>query len=122
MEHSSISTTISSSILPIVQLGPGILGATAGKPGDSQVLRMRLEAMAQQQPWMDEDDDDDDKEDDDNNDINTKVWESRGWVPKLARQLADLLQGPTQKTSGRQGPLLSVRMKMLLFHLFLLCS
>ena len=118
--HSTSSTTLSSSILPIVQLGPGIVGATAGKMGDSQVLRMRLEAMAQQQPWMDEDDD----EDDDHDDNNTKVWDNRGklhgWVPKLARQLADLLQGPTQKTSGRQGPLLSVRM-MVLFLLFFLC-
>jgi hypothetical protein len=74
---------------------------------------MRLEAMAQQQPWMDEDDD----EDDDHDNNNIELWDNRGkshgWVPKLARQLADLLQGPTQKTSGRQGPLLSVRMMML---------
>jgi hypothetical protein len=82
----------SSNTLPIVDLGPGVLGATAGKQGDSQVLRMRLEAMAQQSVDVDLDD----------------QIVSELSVPKLARKMADLLQVPTQKTNGRQGPLLSV--------------
>ena len=81
-----------SNTLPIVDLGPGLLGVTAGKPGDSQVLRMRLEAMAQQ---MVDDDLDDRKA-------------AAAPIARLARQLADYLQIPTQKTIGRQGPLLSV--------------
>lgn len=82
----------SNNILPIIDLGPGVLGATAGKPSDSQVLRMRLKSMAQQVV------------DDDLDDKHTLQIS----VPRLARQMADLLQAPTQKTNGRQGPLMSV--------------
>jgi 20S proteasome alpha/beta subunit len=93
--ETSSEETNTNDTTPILELGPGVVGATAGKPGDSQVLRMRLEAMALQ---LVEDDLDDH--------VLSKVS-----VPRLARQMADLLQGPTQTTNGRQGPLLSVRTK-----------
>lgn len=82
-----------SSTLPIVDLTPGILGATAGKVLDCQVLRLRMQALAEQLV------------EDDLDQTTTKC--DAILVSKLARMLADQLQVPTQKTNSRQGPLLA---------------
>lgn len=89
-----------SSTLPIVDLTPGILGATAGKVLDCQVLRLRMQALAEQLV------------EDDLDQTTTKC--DAILVSKLARMLADQLQVPTQKTNSRQGPLLAVRMNTIL--------
>lgn len=84
--------------LPIVDLAPGMIGAAAGRVLDCQVLRMRMQALAQQ--LIDDDLD---------QTPSTTSSSDPLLVSKVARLLADQLQGPTQKTNGRQGPLLAVR-------------
>mgnify|MGYP002784732961 CR=1 FL=1 len=79
--------------LPIMDLSPSVVAVTAGKPLDSQVLRLRLQSMAQQ---LMEDD------------LDLPSIHDQTLATKLARALADRLQIQTQKTNTRQGPLLAV--------------
>jgi hypothetical protein len=83
--------------LPIVDLASGIIGATAGKALDCQVLRLRMQALVQQLVQDDLD--------------QTAPSSDGSLVSKVARTLADQLQTPTQNTNSRQGPLLAVRTK-----------
>ncbi len=82
----------SNDTMPIVDLSPTVVAATAGKPLDSQVLRLRIQAMSQEL-----------LEDDPDLPVKDELL-----ATKLARSLADQLQIPTQKTNTRQGPLLAV--------------
>jgi len=84
-----------SMILPIVDLTPGVLGATAGQPLDSQVLRLRLQSLAHSLVQDDLD--------------QIEPRSDSLSVSKLARQLADQLQVPTQRSNPPSGRLLAVR-------------
>jgi 20S proteasome alpha/beta subunit len=94
-EDDTSADAAATTTLPIMDLTPGIIGATAGKALDCQVLRLRMQALVQQ---LVEDD----------LDQRTFSSDDETLVSKVARTLADQLQAPTQKSNSRQGPLLAV--------------
>jgi hypothetical protein len=76
----------------LVDLGRHLVAATAGNAVDGQVLRQKLQSMAE-------------------NSFESQGEESSVRASELARRLADHLQVPTQTVGGKGGRMLAVRIQ-----------
>jgi 20S proteasome alpha/beta subunit len=97
--NTTTSLFVPSSIAPIFELSPQIVAVAAGNAVDGQVLKLKVQRLAE------------------------KIIEAQGddenlRASELSRRLADMLQVATQTVGGKGGPMLAVRSKRYLSFLF----
>ena len=90
--NTTASLFVPSNDASIIELSPQIVAVTAGNAVDGQVLKLKVQLLAEKIIETQGDDD------------NLRASE-------LARRLADMLQVATQTIGGKGGPMLAVRIK-----------